>query len=463
MSHRSKYLIPAALAATFAGWSVAAVTAEEAKQLGGPTLTVFGAEKAGNKEGTIPSYTGEGNKQPPGFGKDSKDPYTRPDPFASEKPLFSITAQNAAQYADKLDGLIDVFKTYPNFRMDVYKTHRSVVLPKYVLDNTVKNAVDCKGVDEDTRLENCWGSTPFPIPKNGAQVMWNHLTAFRSHAWQGYSNSYVVAANGASSNVGGNRIWQQSPFYDPKATTPATGKTVYWAFRADANVPARKAGEKLVLVDPLDVKNVGRRAYQYIPGQRRVKLSPDLAYDTPAPMAGGSATMDDAIGFAGALDRYDFKLVGKKEKFIMYNNFKMNDRAGCDDAKILATKNFPNPDCVRWELHRVWAVEAKLKPGFRHVYPRRMLYWDEDGYALGMAENYDAANKLYRVTSIFGYPYYVEEDGGVIAESTIHLDLQTGVWSVMGLHGNVGAGAVKSSPQPDNFFSPEVLAGEGIR
>jgi hypothetical protein len=167
---------------------------------------------------------------------------------------------------------------------------------------------------------------------------------------------------------------------------------VYWAFRADADAPARRAGERLVLIDPLDVKSVGRRAYQYIPGQRRVKLSPDLAYDTPAPMAGGSATMDDALVFLGALDRYDFRLVGKKEKFIMYNNFKMNDRGGCDDKAIL-TRNFPNPDCVRWELHRVWVVEAKLKSGFRHIYQRRMFYWDEDSYSAGVAENYDAAEK----------------------------------------------------------------------
>lgn len=459
----TKHLIPAALAVAFAGLSIAAVTADEAKQLGGATLTPFGAEKAGNKDGTIPPYTGEGIKQPAAFGKDAKDRYARPDPFASEKPLFSITAQNAAEYADKLDGMVEIFKAYPNFRMDVYKTHRSVVFPKYVQDNTVKNATDCKGQDGDTRLENCWGGVPFPIPKNGAQAMWNHVTAFRGHAWEGYSNSYVVAANGTSSNVGGNRLWQQSPFYDPKATSPSSGKTVYWAFRADADVPARKAGEKLVIIDPLDIKNAPRRAYQYIPGQRRVKLAPDLVYDTPAPMAGGSATMDDAIAFSGALDRYDFKLVGKKEKFIMYNNFKMNDRAGCNDAKILSTKNFPNPDCVRWELHRVWAVEAKLKPGFRHIYPRRMLYWDEDGYSAGVGENYDAANKLYRVISVISFPFFGEEGGGIFGEGTFNIDLQTGVWSVMGVYGNPGAGVLKSQPKPDNFFSPEVMAGEGIR
>ena len=459
---RAQYLTPLMIAMSVSAWSLVAI-AEEGKQLGGPVLTAFGAEKAGNKEGTIPPYTGEGLETPPGFGKDSKDPYSRPDPYANEKPLYSITAQNAAQYADKLDGIIEVFKIYPNFRMDIYPSHRSAVFPQYVLDNTLKNVKDCKSVDNDTRIENCWGGTPFPVPQNGAHVMWNHLTAYRGHAWQGYSNSYVVATNGTVSNVGGNRLWQQSPYYDPKATAPAVDKTVYWAFRADADAPTRKVGEKLVIVDPLDVKNLGRRAYQYIPGQRRVKLSPDLAYDTPSPSGGGSATMDDALAFSGALDRYDFKLVGKKEKLIMANNFKIYDRAGCDDARVVSTRNFPNPDCIRWELRRVWAVEAKLKPGLRHVYPRRMFYWDEDGYALGLAENYDAANKLYRVVSLHGVPYYAEEKGGVVAEGTFNLDLQTGVWSVQGIHGNTGAGAAQSSPKPENFFSSEGLTGTGIR
>ena len=158
------------LAMSVSAWPLVAI-AEEGKQLGGPVLTAFGAEKAGNKEGTIPPYTGEGLETPPGFGKDSKDPYSRPDPYANEKPLYSITAQNAAQYADKLDGIIEVFKIYPNFRMDVYPSHRSAVFPQYVLDNTLKNVKDCKSVDSDTRIENCWGGTPFPVPQNGAQVL----------------------------------------------------------------------------------------------------------------------------------------------------------------------------------------------------------------------------------------------------------------------------------------------------
>ena len=450
-----------AIMAFFAGSAVAAVSAEEAKQLGGPVLTLLGAEKAGNKDGTIPAYTGEGVKAPAGY--DPKEPFRRPDPYASEKPLFSITAQNAAQYADKLDGMIDMFKKYPNFRMDVYPSHRSAPLyPKWVQDNTQKNAISCKAVDSETKLEGCYGGLAFPIPKTGSQVMWNHLTAYEAHAWVGYSDSIVVANNGTNSLIGGNDFWQQSWYFDPTKTDPAKPSTIYWSVRVDSQTPPRRHGEKLVLLDPVDILGVGRRAYQYIPGQRRVKLAPDLAYDTPSPNAGGSATMDDAKVFLGAVDRYDWTLKGKKEKFIMYNNFKLTDHTSCS-AKQIHTVNFANPDCVRWELHRVWVVNGKLKQGLRHIYPTRNFYWDEDSYAAGLAENNDASGKLYRVITAVSFPFYNNEGAGMSNEGTYNYDLQTGVWSSQGSLADKGQGIAVMAPKSDVFYASETLAGEGIR
>ncbi|CAB3735944.1 DUF1329 domain-containing protein [Paraburkholderia rhynchosiae] len=462
MIRKTTHIIPVLLAVIFSGQSVAAVSETEAQRLKGPELTPMGAEAAGNKDGTIPAYKGEGLSAPAGFGSDSSDPYKRPDPFANEKPLYTITAKNAAQYADKLDGMLEMFKRYPDFRMDIYPTHRTVTYNKTVIENTLKNATDCKGKNGDLQLEGCWGGLAFPIPANGAQAMWDHLTNYRGFAWGGYTNSYVVSANGSSYLVGGNKVAEQSPYYDPKATAPAMGKTIYWAFRDDTDAPSSRNGEKLVLIDPLDVLDVGRRAYQYFPGLRRVKLAPSLAYDTPSPAAGGAATMDDSSVFLGALDRYDWKLVGKKEKYIMYNNFKLTDHTSCDDKKLL-TKDFANPDCVRWELHRVWVVEGKLKPGYRHIYARRMFYWDEDSFGAGLSENYDAAGKLYRVVTALSVPYYVSEGGGMLAEDTFNYDLQTGVWSAQGSLSNVGAGIVHQKPKSMDFFSPETMAGEGVR
>jgi len=90
--------IGGALIAAFAANVSAAVTAEEAAQLG-QKLTLIGAERAGNAEGTIPEYSGGLTKPPVSYKAGSG---MRPDPFESEKPLYSITAKNIAQYESKL-------------------------------------------------------------------------------------------------------------------------------------------------------------------------------------------------------------------------------------------------------------------------------------------------------------------------------------------------------------------------
>src|SRR5262249_50329042 len=97
-----KTLLKIALAATSAlalgaASAVAGVTAQDAEALK-TTLMPLGGERAGNKDGTIPAWDGGYSKVPPGY----KSGQPRPDPFADEKPLFSITAANVAQYRDHL-------------------------------------------------------------------------------------------------------------------------------------------------------------------------------------------------------------------------------------------------------------------------------------------------------------------------------------------------------------------------
>lgn len=435
----------------------AEVSADEAKQLGGSVLTVMGSEKAGNKDGSIPEYTGQPISIP---GIDPKEPGYRPDPFANEKPLFTITAQNAGTYADKIDGYAELFKKYPGFRIDVYRSQRTVVLPKHVIENTLKNATSCKAVQNELVLQGCYGGIPFPIPKSGNQVMWNHLMAYEVATMATNTQQYIVPAGGRPVMNNASVGVQSWPIFEPGRTKPNQPNDIYWRLRLDYTGPARQVGEKLVILDAMDQVNVGRRVYQYIPGQRRVKLAPDLAYDTPNPTAGGSSTMDDSKVFLGALDRFDFKLVGKKEKFLPYNSYKTVDYKACPFDKLLSTQNFPNPDCVRFELHRVWAVEANLKPGFRHVYKKRRFFFDEDGYSAGNAEDYDAANKLYRMVTSIQYPY--PGDGANF--STNHsFDLQTGMYAVSGQTNFAGGGFWARSPVQADFFSPEALAAEGVR
>ena len=119
---------------------------------------------------------------------------------------------------------------------------------------------------------------------------------------------------------------------------------------------------------------------------------------------------------------HSFARVGKKEKLLPYNSFKAVDLKECPIEKML-TRNFPNPDCMRYELHRVWVVEATLKPQYRHIYKKRRFFWDEDGFVAGTTENYDAAGKLYRMIAPLQYPY---PEGGAHFSSYIGYDVQTG-------------------------------------
>lgn len=441
--------------------AVAAVGAEEAQALGA-SLTPWGAEPGGNKDGSIPAYDAKNLplKLPAGWDYTKKG---YPDPW-NEKPLYSITAQNVEQYAGKLDGYADVFKKYPNYRIDVYPTHRTVYYPKHLVDNMAKNAVECKGIQDDLKLSGCYGGLPFPIPKNGRQVMWNHLLAYMGiHHHSDALQSWVIPPDG-------HAVLQARLYTTNKFTTVApsmAGKViktgeVYRKNRSDYTAPARQVGTKLLLFYSMDSLDVGSRVWQYIPGQRRVKLAPDLSYDTPSPVGGGVTTMDDNLGFDGAVDRYDFKLVGKKEKLIPYNSFPLTNPTTCPDTKVVSNQHFPHPDCIRWELHRVWQVQATLRPGYRHVYKTRTFYWDEDNPGTGVAENYDAAGKLYRMVAVNPYPF-LDANGGMNVNCIFAMDLFTGAWGFNGSLGIEGGMWYPTTPRDDIYFSPESLAGEGIR
>ena len=331
----------------------AAITADEAKTLG-TTLTPIGGEKAANKDGTIPAWTGGLTTPPAGFKPGDG---IRPNPFASEKPRMVIDAKNMSQHAGNLtEGTKALLQKYPTFRMDVYPTHRTVAFPKFVTENTAKNAVKAKTLNEGRSIEGAHAGFPFPIPKTGNEAMWNHLVRFNGQAYEAKYRNLNVDASGRTSLATEGTSVQEYPFWD----NTKQSADIYWRIKLSYSGPARRAGEALMAVDPLDMGTKDRRAWSYLPGQRRVKVAPDLSHDTPNPGTAGATTFDDAFIFNGSMDRFDFKLVGKKEIVVPYNAYAAVYQAKQDD---LVKPNHLNPDLVRWELHRVWVVEAKLKDG----------------------------------------------------------------------------------------------------
>lgn len=428
----------------------AAISADEARQLGA-NLTLVGAEKAGNKDGTIPAYTGGLTTAPAGFNKGDG---IRPDPFASEKPLFSVDAKNMGQYAANLtEGVKALMKRYPSYRIDVYQSHRTAAFPKYVTDNTAKCAVTAKTSNAGRSMDGCQAGFPFPIPKDGNEAMWNHLVRFNGQSYTYKYQAYNIDASGGVTMATAGTFAQEYPYWDnSKKSTDALLR-----FKLNYTGPARRAGEALLVVDPLDFAVKGRRAWQYLPGQRRVKLAPEVAFDTPNPGTAGATTYDDAFVFNGSMERYNFKLLGKKELFIPYNAYKM---AYASTAENLLKPNHLNPDLVRWERHRVWVVEATLAEGKRHIYSRRTFYLDEDSLVAAASDEYDARGQLYRAGFAYITPSY--EVPAPFADLQGHYDLISGVYTINGYTAKTG-GVRYANPLPEKEWSPESLAGSGVR
>ena len=443
-------LLACLIAGVMGAGAQAAITAEQAKALG-TTLTDIGAEKAASKDGTIPAYTGGLTTPPAGFKAGDG---MRPNPYASEKPRLSIDAKNMAQYADKLtEGTKALMKQYPDFRVDVYPTHRSVAFPKWLLDNTEKIALTAKTTNGGRSIEGAHAGFPFPIPKDGYEAMWNHLVRFNGQAYESKYRNLTVDANGrATLATEGNSV-QEYPYWDPSKTSAET----YWRIKLTYTGPARRAGEALLIVDPIDIGAKERRAWSYLPGQRRVKVAPDFSFDTPNPGTAGGNTFDDIFVFNGSMDRYDFKLVGKKEFFVPYNDYAAVYGAKQDD---LLKPHFLNPDLVRWELHRVWVVEATLREGKRHVYSKRTFYLDEDSWAALGSDEYDARGQLYRAGFAYMAPSYDLPAPYTDMFSTY--DLIARNYSLTGFIAETG-GMKHTKPLADREWTADALAGSGIR
>jgi hypothetical protein len=428
-----------------------AVSPEEAAKLK-TDLTPMGAEKAGNKAGTIPAWDGGYTKVPAGFKQG--DP--RVDPFASEKPVVSISAKNADQYADKLsDGVKAMMKKWPEFRIDVYPTHRTAALPQWAYENTFKNATQCKTTDGGLSIEGCYGGIPFPIPKDGNELMWNHLLSWKGQAHKMLSQVYVVPSDGKPTMASDLLDESQYPYWFEDGSLK-TFNGDYWAAMVTTYGPPFKAGESFLFRDTVDGTK-GRQAWQYLVGQRRTRKAPTLGYDTPDSVTSGVNYYDEAFVFMGGLDRYEWKIVGKKELYIPYNS----NRSWLVKAADLIGPHFVNPDHMRWELHRVWIVDATLVSGKRHVITKRRLYLDEDTYNAVLCDSWDAQGQLWHTS--FALPMVMPDLPGTIYQSWGLYNLIGNTYEFDGFPGEKDYQYKQVKPWPASYFTPDSLTANGTR
>jgi hypothetical protein len=452
MTHNAKphWLLAALLAASLP--ALAAVTAEEAARLKS-TLTPVGAEKAGNKAGTIPAWDGGLSKAPAAY----RNGDTRPDPFAADKPLLSISAKNMAEHADKLtDGVQALMKKHPDFHIDVYPTRRSAAAPQFVYDNTFQNATRAKTVDGGHGVEGAYGGIPFPIPKDGYEAIWNHRLAWRGGNFTMPVRVWVVTADGKRSMASGGVQTVNQTYYDKNGSLDKFDG-FYQFGKFVVNAPGSKAGEAILAHDGVNA-SAPRGLWQYLVGQRRVRKAPSVAYDTPDSVTSGIGLFDEAFNLFGPIDKHDLKLVGKKEIYIPYNN----NRAAAAKVEDLVTPGTLNPAQVRWELHRVWEVEATLAAGKRHVVPKRKYYIDEDSWQIVLFDGWDAKGQLWRTN----YSLMLTAPDIPAVTSFVlwgGYDMQTGAYYLNMASNELPRQYEVKEPIPRAFFSPEALASEGGR
>jgi len=383
----------------------------------GSELTPVGAEQAGNAEGTIPAWDGG---LPP-LPVDVKVGYS--DPFVTDPVLFTITAQNADAYRDKLSpGHLALLKKYPDtFQMRVYPTRRSAAIPLPVQQRIRSHAG--LAVEDGYHIRNVGQTTvPFPIPADGLQVMWNHIyrwrggSVSRQYSWLLVTplglrtrvlvrDHVVYAQQGYMVEQQPGRLFNEYAFF---LAPPETANLIFLHWEPEDPVGDSPVSWKL---DPLSL---------------RVTRLPYFGYDDIPPTTGGLRVSDQNDGWNGAPDAYDWKLLGKQERYIGYNSYRLSSKALSYDS--IALRNHVNSDLLRYELHRVWVVQATLRPGAHHLYPRRVFYVDEDSWQVVQEEVYDQQGTLWRFGDHQTMQFYDVEVPWYRA--LIHYDLKANAYLV---------------------------------
>lgn len=431
----------------------AKVSAAEAGKLAGE-LTPLGAIRAGNSDGSIPSWDGGITTPPAGY-----DPSRQHiDPYASDQPILRITAQNAAEHAELLSpGQLAMLERYPDtWFLDVYASRRSAAYPQDVYDAALENATKATLTADGNGVNNARLTSPFPIPANGLEAIWNHLLRYRG--LQLHRNIGQVAPTPGGSytmvTIDEKVLWL---YAQPGATSDNTNNLLAY-FLQTVEAPARLAGRILLVHETLDQQSEPRAAWTYNTGQRRVRRAPNVAYDNPGTASDGQRTSDQLDLFNGAPDRYEWTLVGREEKYVPYNAYKLHS-GDVKYSQIIKAGHLA-PELLRYEKHRVWVVDARVKKGTSHIYARRTFYLDEDSWQALVVDQYDSRGEIWRVSEAYCINYYDQPLFWDTVHS--HYDLQNGRYIAFGLNneGMIDDFDIKLTASD---FTPDALRREGRR
>ena len=427
-----------------AGQAQAKVDAIQADRLGAD-LTPLGAERAGNEAGTIPEWTG--GVTPPAHYVTGMH---HPDPYADDSMIFQITAADQEGHRHLLpEGLSDLLERNPDYYLRVFPTRRSAAAPQRIYEATRRNAEHAELIANGNGIAGAVAGIPFPIPQDGMEVIWNHLLHYRGEQTRIINNQAVVI-NGRVNLIKRDRYVYYIYNREGMTLEEMNNTLLYYRYRVTA--PAKLSGAALVVQDPLDQVLTTRRAWRYSPSDRRVRRLPLLAYDSVQPDTSGLATADVVDTYNGAPDRYEWALVGKQEMLMPYNSYAVHQQ-GIPYDQIVLPKTL-NPELLRYELHRVWVVEAQLRTGYSHPYHTRRFYIDEDSWQILAVDLRDADGELVGLQEIHPISYYEVPMFNSTLEALYHL--QAGNYFVDGLDNNEPMYDFEYEMSPRDFTPQEL-------
>jgi len=434
---------------------ILARTPENIRRLGND-LTPMGSIRAGSGDGRIPAWDGGLTREDWPAGYEPGDRHL--DPFASDQPLYVITGENYREYADRLSvGQMATFERYPDtYKMAVYPTRRSASFPQFVYDASIRNASTGRLTAEGEGVADVSEGFPFPLPQNAYELIWNHKLKYKGTGGVRYNNQVAPTTSGSFQLV---RLREEllGMYYAEGSTIEDTNNILLYFFQ-EVESPARLAGNILLVHETLNQLEQPRQAWIYNPGQRRVRRAPNVAYDNPGTASDGLRTNDMTDMFNGAMDRFTWEVVGKKEMYIPYNSYKLH--SGDLTPEDIVRPGHLNADLMRYELHRVWIVDARLRDGTRHINSRRTFYLDEDTYQIALIDHYDQRGELWRASEAHTINYYDVPTYWSSVES--HMDLQSGRYVATGID-NQDPVNTFNVPLSASSYTPQALRTRGRR
>ncbi len=430
----------------------AAATPEPAAGLDSPELTPLGAERAGNADGSIPAWTG-GITNPPA----SYDPGRQhADPFPDDPVLFRISAADIDRFADKLsEGQKALLREYPDsWHLNVYPTRRSASYPDWVYAAVKANAATATVIREGKGgVLGANVSSPFPRPKSGVEVIWNHNLRWRGIRIQRSFGQAAVTHKGRYTVTLALQEWAFPYGAPPGSTLRDKFPNLLLALKSKTIEPGLLAGQGNLTLEPIDQTADPRKTWQYSLALRRILRLPNVAHDFPAFNVDNLRTIDEFDMFNGSPEHYEWRLLGKRELYIPYNAYRIHSsEAGYGDV---IKKRHINPELARYELHRVWVVEGTLKPGVKHIYSRRVFYVDEDSWQIAVADNYDQDGNIWRTSEAHALNYYEVPVQWSTLE--VYYDLKAQRYLVSGLDNQRNPYRFSEEADPREF-SPNALS-----